>query len=63
MTAWAVYALRHRPARGPVLGAPALLAALQLAFAHPDRLGGAWTQERLQGVVARVWARLDSVSG
>lgn len=63
LAAWTVYALRCRPARGVMLGVPALLMALQVAFAHQHRLGGAWKQVLLQGVVARVRARLDSVSG
>jgi hypothetical protein len=63
LAAWVVYAQRHRPARGTALGVPALLVALQVAFANQGRLGGSWKQEVLQGVVARVRARLDSASG
>jgi hypothetical protein len=63
IAAWAVYAQRHRPMRGVLLGVPTLLVALQVAFANQGRLGGSWKQELLQGVVARVRARLDSASG
>jgi hypothetical protein len=63
IAAWAVYAQRHRPTRGVLLGVPTLLVALQVAFANEGRLGGSWKHELLQGVVARVRARLDSASG